>query len=202
MRVNRFALPAALALLVCARVASAQGAPDSARAAAAEALTRRHDWLSDRVTLRVGDLLTVVVDEKAAANERVSHVASGNRSMRAGLRADLDTDSQNYAIQSGLSNDTRDVGEAGRSGGLTAVISVRVVSLEPGGIARVQGGRKVTVDGRQQDVTLQGVIRAEDVHASNLVYSNRVADAVILYRGKKISPRSGLVGKLLGAVWP
>ena len=214
-RVNHLAArvaPAALSLLVVVvpPAARAQAPADSAALAAADSLRslasasaiRRTDWLSDRTPLRVGDLLTVVVDEQASANERVTHVATGNRGMRADLSTSLAGDAQAYNIHSGLQNDTRDVGEAGRSGGLTAVITVRVVGFGPNGLARVEGTRKVNVDGREQQVTLTGLVRPGDVRGSNLVESSRIADAVILYKGKKISPRSGFIGKLLGMVWP
>jgi len=34
------------------------------------------------------------------------------------------------------------------------------------------------------------------------VFSSRVAEAEIVYKGKKIKPRSGILGKLLSIFWP
>ena len=53
-----------------------------------------------------------------------------------------------------------------------------------------------------QDVTLTGVIRTADVDARNQVRSDRIADVVLTYKGKKIAPRTGLLGSLLGILWP
>src|SRR5690242_3482673 len=74
-----------------AREARAQtGArPDSAHATPpAPAVTTRASWLSDRLPLQVGDIVTVVVDEQTAAREKVSNVATGNRSQKGALRID------------------------------------------------------------------------------------------------------------------
>lgn len=207
------ALWALLALITLAAVARAQTDPadttategDSAAAAPAAPVRRpapRASWLSDRMPLGPGDLVTVVVDEQTAARERVSRIADGNRSSTNKLRMDMPSSTQGANIASGITSNSRDVGEAGRTGDLTAVLTVHVTAVEPSGALRIQGTRKVTVDGRLQTITLDGVVRPEDVDGSNRVLSNRIADAVITYRGGKIGPRNGIIGKILGMLWP
>ena len=173
-------------------------APDSvalARAAAARrALYARASWLTDRLPLEPGDLITVIVDERTAAREQVSTVASAKRSQKADLNAGISADARIGPWKSfgtGLNSDTRDVGEAGRSGGLTAVLTVRVLEVSANGVAKVTGSKKVTVDGRTQDVDLR-----------HQVASDAIADAVIDYRGKKIGPRTGILGNILSILWP
>lgn len=162
----------------------------------------RASWLSDRMPLAPGDLITVVVDEQTAARERVSRVSDGNRSMSNRLRLDTPTSTQGASFQAGSLTNSRDVGEAGRSGDLTAVLTVRVVEVEPGGALRIRGSRRVSVDGRLQTIDLEGWVRGEDVDGSNRVLSSRIADAVITYKGGKIGPRQGILGKVLGMLWP
>lgn len=165
----------------------------------------RASWLSDRLPLRVGDVLTIVVDEATRANERVSTVAVGDRSYRADLNAGVGADAMvgpAKSFGSGIRNNSRDVGEAGRTGDLTTVLSVRVTAMEPNGVARIAGTKKVTVDGRLQDITLTGVVRAEDINARRMVRSSSIADAVITYNGKKIAPKNGILGKIVGILWP
>lgn len=166
---------------------------------------RRADWTSDRVTLRVGDVITVVVDEQTAARERVSTIATGSRSQRADLNAGIGTDARigpNKSFGTGLKSDSRDVGEASRLGDLTAVLSVRVTEIEPNGLLRISGGKKVTVDGRLQEVALTGAVRPQDVSARNTVPSDEIVDAVITYKGNKLAPRTGILGSILGILWP
>jgi flagellar L-ring protein precursor FlgH len=213
----RAAAVAVVLLAGGAGAARAQGAPGAGRAqpaggpdtlaagrGAAPTLGRAA-WLSDRVPLREGDILTVVVDEQTASREQVSTVATGNRSQSADLNVGLDEDTRigpRKSVRTSMDAQSRDVGEAGRQGDLTAVLSVRVAAIEPNGVARVKGSKQVVVDGRTQLVTLEGTVRPEDISAANLVRSDRIADAVITYKGKKIGPRMGIVGKILAILWP
>lgn len=206
----------AAALLLAAGLAHAQGAaaPDSAAGAdsaatpappAAPVRAPRASWLSDRLPLRVGDLVTVVVDEQTAAAEHVSSVVTGNRSQRADLNAGIGEDARvgpNKSFGTGINSGSRDVGDAGRQGNFTAVLTVRVTELSANGLAHVTGNKKVSIDGRVQEVTLTGLIRAEDVDGRNQVRSDRVADATLTYKGKKLAPRTGILGSLLGTLWP
>jgi flagellar L-ring protein FlgH len=175
--------------------------PDQARA-----MNRpiRASWLSDRVPLQIGDLLTVIVDERTSASERVAHVGVGDRSQHATLDAIADGDVAvgKTAISTGIETDSRDIGEAGRQGDLVATISVLVTEILPTGAARIEGTKKVLVDGREQELTLSGIVRSEDVTARNLVHSSRIADAKIGYKGKKIGPKLGFIGKILWMLWP
>ena len=219
MRRRRWTLLAALLLAPASLHAQSEPAADSVSvvppaaasdttvtpAPAATPRPRRADWTSDRVTLRVGDVITVVVDEQTAARERVSTIASGSRSQRADLNAGIGTDARvgpNKSFGAGLKSDSRDVGEASRLGDLTAVLSVRVTEIEPNGLLRISGGKKVTVDGRLQEVSLTGSVRPQDVSARNTVPSDDIVDAVITYKGKKLAPRTGILGSILGILWP
>jgi flagellar L-ring protein precursor FlgH len=187
---------------------AAESAPDSSAAAPAGPTRRaptRLSWTSDRLPLRVGDLLTVVVDEATAASERVSKIATGNRALRADLNASIGTDvavGPAKSFGSGFKSNSRDIGETGRQGDLTAVLTVQVTGLEGDGTIRIEGSKKVTVDGRVQDITLKGLVRVQDVSQTNCVLSNRVANAEITYKGKKIGPTMGIVGRFLAMLWP
>lgn len=165
----------------------------------------RAGWLSDRMPLRVGDLITVVVDEQTAARERVSRVATGTRSQKGTIGADIDPASRigpAKGISLGHDGASRDVGESHHQGDLTAVLTVKVTTVDPRGVATIEGVKTVMVDGRTQEVALKGSVRAEDVTAGNVVLSSRVADAVVTYKGKKMGPRTGIVGGILAILWP
>jgi len=76
------------------------------------------------------------------------------------------------------------------------------VEIAPNGVAKISGTKKVTVDGRAQDVTLSGIIRTADVDSHNQVRSDRLADVVLTYKGKKMPPRAGFLGGFLAMLWP
>lgn len=192
--------------------AAATAAPDSAAAAPAAApaasvpvRASRASWLSDRLPLREGDLVTVIVDEQTAAREHVSNIAQGNRSQRADLNAGVGTDAAVGPAKSfgaGMTSNTRDVGDAGRTANFTAVLTCRVLEVTPNGIAKISGTKRTTIDGRVQDVTLTGSIRAQDVDVHNQVRSDAIVDAVLNYKGKKIGPRTGILGSIINILWP
>ena len=208
-------LTAALALAVLLGAAVTGAAPKENAAPAApavpESLARilaaraRASWTSDRLPLRVGDVLTVVVDEQTAARERTAHVATGDRGLRADLNASLGSDVRlgpTKSFGTRLDSDSREVGEATHTGDLTAVLSVRVAAVLGDGTFQVRGSRRVSVDGRLQEIAVEGVVRPEDVRSGNVVSSSRLADAVITYKGKKIGPRLGIAGRFLAMLWP
>src|SRR5262249_12317515 len=97
-------------LVTVARAQNTNGAPAVGDRPPAAPAAPRAGWLSDRLPLRAGDLVTVVVDEQTAARERVSRVADGNRSMTARLRADTPSSTQGANIQSAMLDNSRDVG--------------------------------------------------------------------------------------------
>ncbi|MDM7913670.1 MAG: flagellar basal body L-ring protein FlgH, partial [Candidatus Eisenbacteria bacterium] len=55
---------------------------------------------------------------------------------------------------------------------------------------------------RQQQVMLSGSIRTADIPSSNIIYSERIADLQISYKGKKLAPRAGILGRILSMLWP
>jgi flagellar basal body L-ring protein FlgH len=184
-----------------------EAAPDTVAAPVVAPRMRapRASWLSDRMPLRAGDLVTVVVDEQTVARENVRNESVGNRSQRADLNAGIGTDAAVGPAKSfgtGVQSSSRENGDAGRNSGFTTVLTVQVVSVEPNGVAKIQGTKKVTLDGRAQDVTLTGSIRAEDVDALNRVRSDAIADAQLTWKGKKIAPKTGILGSILGILWP
>ena len=79
---------------------------------------------------------------------------------------------------------------------------MRVIGFEGANLLRIRGTRVVEVDGRKQEVSLEGLVRSEDVSPSNIVQSSRVADAVIAYDGKNIGPSRGIIGSILSILWP
>jgi flagellar L-ring protein precursor FlgH len=181
-------------------------APPAATPALAQAPTAsRAGWFSDKRPLRIGDIVTIVVDEAVNAREQQHLTGSSKRSQQMGLNLNVGTPiaiGPQKGFESGVNNDSKNSGDAGRAGGLTATISVRVVSIEPTGVARIKGQKTVGVDGRNQVIQLEGVVRPEDLGADNTVLSSRIAESVISYKGKKIGPAKGILGSILSIFWP
>jgi flagellar L-ring protein precursor FlgH len=219
MRIPSGAIVAIVAMTVTGGAARAQ-APETAPAAPAAApdsagarpipkppaamSSARAAWLSNRPLLRAGDIVTVILDEQTSARERTSWIASADRGQTANFNLDADGESVVGAtgLRTGMQSNQRDQGEANRQGDLTGVLTAQIVSVAENGVARIEGSKKVTIDGRQQQMSLTGSIRLEDVAPSNVIHSSRIADATINYKGKNVSPKRGILGKILGIIWP
>jgi flagellar L-ring protein FlgH len=169
-------------------------------------ILRRASWLTDQRVFRLGDIITVVIDERMEASERSSKNARSSRSQANDLGIDdggfLALPFSALGFASAADGTSRDLGEANRRGNLSAILSVRVVGFEPNGLLRVRGERMLKIDGREQKLTIEGVIRSDDVAPSNFVSSSRVADATVTYDGKNIGPSKGILGKILSIIWP
>lgn len=205
-------VPWALALLAAAAPAAAQDAPAAPAPAPAPAPAAptalsysRASWLSDRLPLRVGDLITIVIDEQSAARERTSKDATADRALAGGINPGLDSATRigpSKGISLGLKGNSRARGELTRSGDLAATLTVSVTEIASNGVVSIEGGKSVLVDGRPQEVRLSGQVRPEDITPNNTVASSRIANATISYKGKKIGPTTGIIGRLVGLLWP
>jgi flagellar L-ring protein precursor FlgH len=218
------ALGLALAAAPLAAQAPAPGAaapaPTGAAAAAAPAATAaipapaparpaRQSWTSDRREFAVGDVITILIDEQTLASANHDNSAVDRRSRNAdlslgaggavgalsGLGASVDSRHDAQSQQSG---------DALRSNRFTGEMSLRVTSVEPGGRLQVAGTKVINVDKNEEKIELKGWVRAQDVSSSNLVDSWRIADAQIVYTssGSMSKPKGGIIGRLLGALWP
>lgn len=74
-------------------------------------------------------------------------------------------------------------GETTREGSLTAVVTCRVVAEHPGGILHVRGRRTIVVNHELQLLTVEGLVRREDIDIDNTVDSTALAEARLTLDG-------------------
>lgn len=136
--------------------------------------------VADRRAHRVGDTLTVIVAETASAS------ASANTGDSNGVKvgASGQTPHRTYPYSIGLNGSDDGQGETSRSGALNALLTVRVVGIDPDGLLRVRGERTVVVNGEKQRIALEGLVREQDILASNIIPSSRISDAHIEFTGQ------------------
>ena len=193
-----------------AATAPKPGTPAQTAAAAVAAVPTmgtRASWLSDRRPLHIGDILTVTIAEQTSASEQSGINSTANR----GFDAQLNLNTGNATsvligpqkeLASGLTSNSQDEGDASRQGTFASVLAVKVIAIDALGNAQIEGSKFVQVDGRQQEVKVAGLIRADDVTFDYQVSSTRIANATISYKGKTIKPRQGFIGKIIGLLWP
>ncbi len=163
----------------------------------------RASWTSDRIALKVGDIVTILVDEQTEASADRNESATRQHDRNLGLNGGTGLKTSGGTLRT--QNDVQDgkKGGSSRSQQFTAQLSTRVVEVGPNGLLRLDGKKKVKIDKHEEEVEVRGWVRPDDVGMDNTVYSWRVADAEILYTSNgALVKAGGLWSKLLDLIIP
>jgi flagellar L-ring protein precursor FlgH len=174
-----------------------------------EGKTDERGMFSDKLARRVGDIVTVVIDENTSANNSLKLTTSRTASAGAGTNpltylinqfvtalpsSILGKNKAMAAVQkagvpgSTVTAPTVDVaGSSDYTGGGTITntqtvssrAAVTVVDVLPNGNLIIEGVRMVRFSGETQYASLRGVIRPTDVLKDNTVVSTNIADAQV-----------------------
>jgi flagellar L-ring protein precursor FlgH len=171
--------------------------------AATSSIPVRKSWTSDRHELTEGDLITVLIDEFIMASANKNQSASQEKNRDLGITAALPGKSVGGGLQTQNDVGDRQKGESSRQQRFSGEISARVVEVSPSGLVRVQGTKKLQIDDVEEEVTIRGWIRPQDVSLSNTVESWRLSDAEILYASNgTLGETGGFWTRWLNKIWP
>jgi len=168
---------------------------------------------------RVGDLITVMLDESTRAGREqkgsVSRAAENNvipdglvsKIMRLPDKVLGDKfDGALNGVNLNKSTIKSDgVGTAGQSASLTGAVSVTVVEVLSNGNLMVRGEKQLALTEGAEVIQVSGIIRPDDVSPNNMVQSRRLANAQIAYRGTgdmAAVAKTGWGTKALLQLWP
>lgn len=157
-----------------------------------------------------GDLLTVVISEAAEGekdadtNLEKSSTISASVQEFFGIPTIGNIDPSNV-VSTKSARVFEGQGDTSRKASLTGRITVTVTAVEPNGNLHIEGQKTVTLNAEEEYMVLRGIVRAEDIDASNEVPSWRLADARIDFYGSGVvanqqSPGFGYT--LLDWLWP
>jgi len=209
---GRFGLGATvLAVAIGAGLGAASPARAQAPSTAPAARTPSYDWVSGRRRFMEGDVLTILIDEYSMASANRSSVSKQDRrrdmglDARQGVRGGASSQfGADAGLRSTVAGEASERGQTSRQDRLSAELTATIVEVEPNGMLRIEGKKRITIDDHEQVITLTGRVRSEDVSAGNVVESARLADAEIAYEsnGKLVRAKGGLIGRILGWFWP
>jgi flagellar L-ring protein precursor FlgH len=168
---------------------------------------------------RVGDLITVMLDESTRAGREqkgsVSREAENNvvpsglvsKIMRLPdkLLGDKFDGSLNGVNLNKSTIKSDGVGTAGQSASLSGAVSVTVVEVLANGNLMVRGEKQLALTEGAEVIQVSGIIRPDDVSPNNMVQSRRLANAQISYRGTgdmAAVAKTGWGTKALLQIWP
>lgn len=151
---------------------------------------------ADNKAGKVGDILTIVVQESSTAskdaNTKTSKKSSADIALKTFLYSPdasgmLTHKGQMPALEWDAGNDFDGSGQVGSTEKITSRIAVRVVDVLPNGNLMIEGTRHTAFSGETQDVVLRGLVRPPDIAANNTVFSYNVADVSIQIVSKGIA---------------
>ncbi|PKM04034.1 MAG: flagellar basal body L-ring protein FlgH [Gammaproteobacteria bacterium HGW-Gammaproteobacteria-6] len=147
----------------------------------------------DRKAYRVGDIITITLNESTQASKNASSSISKDSSANIALGSlfggavsmanPLTGNSMSLGAEYEASRDTSGSGQAGQSNSLSGSITVTVSEVLPNGILAVRGEKWMTLNTGDELVRIAGLVRQDDIATDNTVSSTRIADARITYSG-------------------
>jgi flagellar L-ring protein precursor FlgH len=185
----------------------------------------------DRKARGVGDLVTVLVAEAAEANQSANTSLAKESSLGAKLSSaigftDLLQDAAEAffdllgvgltgtktpagqsvdVVEANQSSGFEGDGATTREGDFTSIVTCRVVDVQPGGIFHIFGRRELIVNHELQLITVEGLVRREDISIHNTVPSTVLADARLTYDGLGViddKQRPSLLARVIDWVYP
>jgi flagellar L-ring protein precursor FlgH len=156
---------------------------------------------ADLKARRVGDVLTIVLNESTAASKnaetktsKASAVADtgpsifGKSIMTKGVPI-LDTTLSGSHTFDGA-------GSATQGNSFTGSLTVTVTNVESNGNLVIEGDKTLKLNQGDEFIHISGVVRTADVATNNTVTSDKIADAHIRYSGKGVIANANQMGWL------
>lgn len=134
----------------------------------------------------VGDILTVLIEEKATAAKKSNSAASrtGSDSLSVPTVFGLPGKSfQGANLDASSANKFDAKGESASNNVFTGNITVTVIEVLANGNLLVSGEKQVSISQGTEFIRFSGVINPVSINAANAVSSTKVADARIEYKG-------------------
>ena len=169
------------------------------------------NMFADTKARKVGDLLTVQIDERAEVSKEANRTLNKENSVDLGVDAFSIFGAKNDmpgnlpAVKWDATKDFKGESEYTSSDTLTKRLSVTVKEVLPNGNLLIEGRRQILTSGDETTMTITGIVRPEDIRADNSVPSELVADAKISYSGSGPADQTtsrGWFAKILDFIWP
>jgi flagellar L-ring protein FlgH len=152
-------------------------------------------FLKDQRAARVGDILTVkiAISDQAKVDNTTKQSRSSSDKASApnflGLESKLNKVLPNAVDPSSLvdlGSDTANTGQGSvdRSEDINLTIAAVVTQVLPNGNMVIYGKQEVRVNFEVRELTVTGVVRPEDISATNTIQHTQIAEARISYGGR------------------
>jgi len=191
-------LASVLVALLASALTAALGTP--ARAASLWSAESVH-FFSNHKAMHLGDIVTVIIVEEASASNKSElklNKETSNKLEGSGA-GKLDF----IPLMSGgidYQKEHQGKGETTLAGRMKARVTAEVIEIRPNGNLVIEGSRTVLINDDEDQITVRGVLRPEDIAADNTVLSTYLSEAQIAYTGNgpnDNATKQGLITRIL-----
>ncbi|MBQ3456661.1 MAG: flagellar basal body L-ring protein FlgH [Synergistaceae bacterium] len=166
----------------------------------------RANWFADARPGRVGDIITVLVNERTDAKDEATMgvTKSSNNNINEGVNGTSILSFVRGLMSFSTTNTSAGDGSVERKHHATATLACIVTEVLPNGNLVIEGTRDVRTSEEILQFQLIGVIRPQDVNADNQINSSLIANAEIAVKGRGIISRTqkpGVITQILQAVF-
>ncbi|WP_248886182.1 flagellar basal body L-ring protein FlgH [Acidithiobacillus acidisediminis] len=169
---------------------------------------------ADNRANRVGDLITVLIQENASASNNTNTAINRSDSLSAaltnffGLTPAFGNIGGSQISPSMGANSSQKFGGTGattQSNTFTATLETTVVRVMGNGNLVIEGSKEVLLNGGHEFIRVAGVVRPADVTPQNTVLSTQIADARVEYSGDGsiyAAARMPWLARFFLSLWP
>lgn len=150
----------------------------------------------DRRAYRVGDILTVMLEERTQSSKKANTSMSKNSSMNVPAPSIGGTLRSDWGASVSADRDFDGGATSSQQNTLAGAITVTVADVYPNGVLEIRGEKWIRLNQGDEYIRLGGMVRVEDIDQSNRISSQRIADARITYAGRGALADSNQMGWL------
>jgi flagellar L-ring protein precursor FlgH len=136
---------------------------------------------SDSRAFRVGDLVTVILQETTQASKSAGTKLGKDSGISVTPPSLLGKTFPKAGIDLSAGHSFQGDATATQQNALSGAITVVVQEVMPNGLLKIAGEKALTLNQGEEFVRLRGYLRAADIDANNQVSSQRIANARIAY---------------------
>ncbi|WP_036169473.1 flagellar basal body L-ring protein FlgH [Massilia sp. 9096] len=149
----------------------------------------------DRRARHIGDVLTVSINEKTAANKSGASTGNKSGSVSAGVPGILQG-KLGASLSATTANKFADGDTQTNSNAFTGTIGVTVSEVLPNGNLIVVGEKQIAMDKGIEYIRISGMVNPDTIQPGNMVSSTLVADARVEYRTSSQLDRAELTSQM------
>jgi flagellar L-ring protein precursor FlgH len=140
--------------------------------------------LQDKRALRVGDILTIVLDESTQSSKSAGTSYGKSSDVSVGVPTVFGSTMPDLESSLSSSRDFSGSAKSSQQNTLRGAIAVTVHQVMPNGTLLVKGEKALKLNQGDEYIRLSGLVRLEDINSNNQISSQNVANARISYAGR------------------